>query len=585
MAPLTQFAIPANQKDLTGNEQTKLEQQWSSNINRWTGTAILGDPWLSLHDKNRGYYYNPLVTNIDNNPTSAPIRWTAFPNRILTKYPNATFLDQMSYAEGVHQDGTFGPPPPISGNPYAPVGPRGWQDEYCEWIAVRDASGNVTSVDFTCENPEYWFSLWRQDPNRVLELYREIVSANVQLADLYLLDSNNVPVIDRSTGLPAYSAINKWNNQPSAGAVTGAVHLISPPNTLNAEIYLAAAATLLREQHGQPVTNPGALIQCSQYGTAGRNSDPTIGSEVNKLIAGGGLVVSLQDPVGLYLQTPDFTGYTLPSDPNLPADADVSECWQIIRGTARGPNDKIDFILHARFAIPERWTKAGVTFTVSDIQINSNPIQYGAQITETFQVALRGLALPTTLPNEPLQPCRANNPIAVAAPQQVQDLNLFDAGTTSAAVTLIEQGSSVPDIVVFAVNTNAQTRINFTGGAGITVTVTDFQNVQTPQGPAQLFTVTITAAPNAALGDRALQLTNSGGTPSPAAPGQLSIVPPGTLGVHAPHKKSAALKAAPLHGAALPVAAAAAPKAMSTPERKAAAVERMMARKHSGRSS
>lgn len=412
----------------------------------------------------------------------------------------------------------------------------------------------------------------------MLELYHELVSPNVQLADLYLLDSNGDPVIDRSTGLPAYSPVNKWNTAPSAGGETGVVHLISPPNTLGAEVYLAAAATLLREQNGQPVTDPNALITCSQYGSAGRNSDPHIGASVNNIIAGGGLVVSLQDPVGLYLQTPDFTGYLLPFDPKLPADAEVSECWQIIRGHARGPNDDCDFILHARFAIPERWTAAGVSFGVSDIQIAGNPIQFGAQITQTFQVALRGLALPTQLPDEPLQPCRANNPKPIAAPQVVQDLDLFEAGTTSTAVTLIEQGSSVPNIAVFAVNTTSKTAIDFTGGAGIAVTVTDFQEIPN-QG--QLFTVTLTAANDAALGDRGLQLTNPGSPATAISPGQLSVVPPGTLGIHAAPKPYASVKAAPPLAASLPIAADAAPpaRAPSTPQQKAAAVVKMMARK------
>ena len=274
MPILTQFALPANQADLTGSDQQRLADQWSGNLNRWTETAILGDPWGSLNDQHRGYYYNPLTTDLVGQSVSKPIAWTAFPNRILVNFANATFLQQMGYAEGVHDDGTFGPPPAVNGAPYRPGGPRGWQDEYCEWIAVRDTNGKVVSIDYTCENPEYWFSLWRVDPSRVLALYRQIVSPSVQLAELYLLDSNNDPVIDRATGKPAYNPLNQWNNQPSKGAVTGAVHLISPPNTLGAEIYLAAAATLLRVQNGQPVTNPDQLIACSQYGTPGRNSDP-----------------------------------------------------------------------------------------------------------------------------------------------------------------------------------------------------------------------------------------------------------------------------------------------------------------------
>ncbi len=575
MAPLTQFAPPANAKDLTGNEQTKLETQWSGNVNRWTEAAILGDPWGSLNDRDRDYYYNPLQTEIVSGAVSKAIDWPAFPNRILTQFPTATFLEQMGFAEGVHEDGTFGAPPDVSGQPYNPRGPRGWQDEYCEWISTRDQNGNITSIDFTCENPEYWFSLWRADQNRVLDLYRQLVSPNVQLADLYLVDTNNQPVIDRSTGLPAYNPTNKWNTEPSANGVTGAVHLISPPNTLGAEIYLAAAATLLRQQGGQPVSDPDALIRCSQYGRAGRNSDPTIGAEVNNIIAGGGLIASLQDPVGLYLQTPDFVGYSLPSDPNLPSNAEVSECWQILRGHARGPNDVVDFILHARFSIPDRWKQAGVSFTVSDIQINGSPIKYGAQLTQTFQVALRGLALPTTKPSEPRQPCRANNPQRIPAPQVVQDMNLFLAGTTSTAVTLIEQGSSVPDIALFAANTSAQTQIAFTGAPGVTVAVTDFQNFP---GQGQLFTLTIDASSTAPIGDRSLLLTNADGTAGPAAPGQLSIVLPGTLGVHAAPQPAATVEETAPLTASLPKAAASV-SAPPTHAAKAAAVDKMMAHK------
>jgi hypothetical protein len=539
MPLLEQFALPANQTDFGGDDQKHLAQQWSGNVNRWTETAILGDPWTSLNDMNRDFYYNPLTTEATRTQVSKPIAWTAFPNRILTLFPNATFLQQMGFAEGIHEDGSFGPPPNVGGNPYRPVGPRGWQDEYCEWIAVRNRDGRITSVDFTCENPEYWFSLWRIGPSRVLELYQQLVSPDVKLADLFLRDSNNDPVVDRSTGLPAYDPINKWNTQPSEGAVTGAVHLISPPNTLNAEIYLAAAATLLRhDSNGQPVTDPDALLNCSQYGTPGRNSDPHIGAEVNGVIIGGGLIASLQDPVGLYIQTPDFSGYSLPSDPNLPPDADVSECWNIVRGRPRGSGDNVDFILHARFEIPQRWKAAGVSFTVGDIQINGNNIKYGAQLTQTFQIALRGLALSTTRAPEKSLPCRKNNPKAIPAPQVVQDLDLFLAGSTSSAVTLIEQGTSVPNIAIFAVNTTQQTKIEFTGAAGVTVAVNAFQDIP---GQGQLFTVTITAQQGAQLGDRGLLLTNSDGTAGPAAPGMLSIVAPGALGKPPVHIEAEAM--------------------------------------------
>ena len=52
------------------------------------------------------------------------------------------------------------------------------------------------------------------------------------------------------------------------------MHLTSPPNTLGAEVYLAAAATLLRNVGSY---DPQNMICCSKYGQPYRNSDPHIG--------------------------------------------------------------------------------------------------------------------------------------------------------------------------------------------------------------------------------------------------------------------------------------------------------------------
>jgi hypothetical protein len=32
--------------------------------------------------------------------------------------------------------------------PFGPSGPRGWQDEYCEWAVTRDENGDIIAVDF-----------------------------------------------------------------------------------------------------------------------------------------------------------------------------------------------------------------------------------------------------------------------------------------------------------------------------------------------------------------------------------------------------------------------------------------------------
>ncbi|WP_435022490.1 hypothetical protein TA3x_001567 [Tundrisphaera sp. TA3] len=522
MSVLKRYDPPANISDLTDPAQDELlRAEWSSNVNRWTETAILGDPWSSLNDQNRSFYDNPLQTDLAGGSAKL-ISWFAFPNRILVNFANASFLDQMGFAEGVHNDGTFGPPPPVNGRPYGPAGPRGWQDEYCEWIARRNSQGKITQVDFTCENPEYWYTLWRFDPKVVLDLYQELVGPQVQLEDLYLTDGTGAPIIDRSTGLPAYNITNRWNNQPTAGQVTGAVHLISPPNTLGAEIYLAAAATLLRDNPpGTAVTSEGDLIACSQYGQAGRNSDPHIGATVNGVIRGGGQVISLENPIGLYIQMPDFSTYQLPPDPKLPAGAQPSDCWQIIRGVESLPGLGGNFILHARFALPQAWIAAGVQFTVGDITIGGNPIQLGAQITQTFQIALRGFALATTKTAEAPQPCVAVNPNPLPAPQQLQDLNLAQAGSTSTVPPKVAVGSTTPQVALFASNAKQGATVTFPEG-GVTARVDQFQD----QGQgASLLVLTLSVDSNAAPGDRSLLLTNPDGTAGPAAPGMLTVVP------------------------------------------------------------
>lgn len=535
MSILSQFDPPANQNDLSTqpDKEQLLRAEWSKSINRWTETAILGDPWTALNDQNRSYYFNPLETDVPNG-ASALIAWIAFPNRILLTFNNSSFSEQMGFAEGRHADGTFGPPPDVDGEPYGPEGARGWQDEYCEWISTLDSAGRITQVDFTCENPEYWFTLWRVSPETVLSLYRELVSPDVQLEELFLLDKNGNPVIDRATGFPAYRPDNKWNNQPSAGTTTGAVHLISPPNTLGAEIYLAAAATLLRDDpQGTPVTDPDALIRCSRYGTPGRNSDPHIGASVNNVILGGQTKVTLQNPVGLYIQTPDFSTYQLPSDPKLPAGAQPSDCWQIIRGQEAVAGFEGNFILHARFALPQSWIDAGVSFTVSDITIEGNPIQFGAQIAQTFQIALRGLVLRSQdFPEEPHQPCVRRNPNHVPTPGALQDLNLLEANTTSSAVTKVEQGTTTGNIGLVATFADPDVTIQFSGD-GITVEVT---NSHALNGGGRLYVLSITVAADASLGDRSLLLTNPNGAHGPAAPGMLEVVAPGTLGqIAVPH--------------------------------------------------
>src|SRR5688500_7602079 len=134
------------------------------------------------------------------------------------------------------------------------------------------------------------------DPQKVADLYSSTLSwdaptaqqVTVPVSDLYLTDPSTGQVVtDPSTGRPAYNPLNKWNSGPVAVRGTssnagGAMHLTSTPNTLQTEMQLAGGATVLRQMGN---TNPQALICCSQYGQAYRNSDPHIGQGVNQVVS------------------------------------------------------------------------------------------------------------------------------------------------------------------------------------------------------------------------------------------------------------------------------------------------------------
>ncbi|MEO0835689.1 MAG: hypothetical protein AAFY16_06835 [Cyanobacteria bacterium J06642_3] len=533
MPKLDNFDTPAYQNDFV-DDATKakiLQARWSNNINRFTEQALQNDPWNSSNQPPLTEYFNLLNTEVPANTPGVPITWTAFPRRIQITYPNQSQRTQWQYADE-------GPP---DAN-YSPQGPRGWQDEYCEWSVTRNPQGKITKVMFTCENREYWYSLWDVDPNQVLKIYQEVISDQVKIEDLYLYNQGQ-PVVDPETGRPAYNDLNKWNNSTTYGAI----HLISNPNSLSAEIFLGGQATILRQtSDGTPITDKNQLINCSRYGTANRNSDPTIGAAVNSLVRGGGAAnpgvrVSLQNPIGLYIQQPNFGAFQLPF--TAPAEAKVEDCWRVIRGRQRQQGEDIDYILHAVFEVPEEWG-----FTVSDITINGFPIDYGSQITEQFQIALSGVGISQTPPPPASLTCV--RPLRDPLPRAyyLRDVDLLNVAIRSSLNMRIEPGTTVNDIGLYAINSDRNATIEFTGAPGITVEQTGFQTLS---GGDQLFILSITAASDAPLGDRSLLLTNSNGVHGPAVYGLLEVVAPGTLEGGTP-QKSVRSMSMPLAMASMP---------------------------------
>jgi hypothetical protein len=347
---LQAFQTPALQQDLADPaQQQALNALWSVYVDGFVRQAIVGDPWNATYQSNQSSYYDELDVDIPTTAAPVLISWIAFPNRLQQYFganaspPNPYNLDHdqiLEFADTGFLDGKSFPQIPAVRCPqpnwkgqlqdYGPFGPRGWLDEYCEWSVLRDTNDKIVRVDFTCENPEYWYTLWRFSPETAAQVYEQTLNAgaptdrqiSVTVEDLALLDpSTGQPVIDPSTGQPAYNPLNKWNSGTvstrtgSADDSGGAMHLTSTPNTVQTEIALGAGASVLREIGN---ADPQQLICCGQYGQNFRHSDPHIGQFDNIVVSNGNLI-ALTDPVGLYIQMPDFSGYQLPPDPNLPS--------------------------------------------------------------------------------------------------------------------------------------------------------------------------------------------------------------------------------------------------------------------------
>lgn len=570
MPVFSQFTTPAGQsaqdfQSLAPGLRTEFEQAWSSFVNASVETSQLGNPWNSVNDTPRALYFNPLGTDIDEATLpNAPVQWNAFPNRLNAYlYPAHNLTQRWQIADtGVQglqspQNPCASPVVPV---PFGPHGPRGWQDEYCEWAVTRDTSGKLTSVMFTCENPEYWFLLWNVSPSLVTTLYQRTLNApEVQEADLYLLGADGQPVTDPQTQRPAYNPINKWNSGTQtvrgSGAASrgGAMHLTSPPNSLGAEIYLAAAATIQRVSGTPParISDAATLICCAQYGQPNRNSDPHIGQSVNQAVFNAGGTpnqVTLLDPVGLYLQLPyaaAFNGtFTPPATNSIPAGKTLMDCWTVVRGAANYPGYPNNAALHLVFEVPQEWG-----FAVGDINMSytsplgepyNGPVLYGAQLVEFLQVQLTAVAMPAKEAAQSLS-CVQDTSAAATLPspaylvdQAVFEASLYNkldrfANLTPQLLTL-NQGETRAKLALQASNASADTSISF--GDAVTVQVEGYDD------SLGVFTLTLTVAEDAAPGQRTLLLSQPNGPAGVAAPAYLQINAAPVASLRARHRFS-----------------------------------------------
>jgi hypothetical protein len=344
-------------------------------------------------------YFNPRIFEGKTTLIEQPIVWNAFPKTLLLRFGRERAMAEADSLWPFYPFNGF----PNAYNSAIPgaaarlAGTTAWTrpcDEYCEWRVERDAdTGRIRRVTFTSEPPEYWTALFggeivldsdnnisyrfEGNPKFATELYRQLTGQPVEIDDLRVRKS--FPFYKKGD----YNPYNKWNT------THGIVHLCCPPNSISAEIQLGGDATVLYGRpDGTPVTSPDELICCAQFGGVNRNSDPTIGATVNAL-ARLGAMITLVNPIGLYMDDVDTSGWALP-DGILPAD-----CVHIVRGE---PGRIERLVVEVP---PETGRMLG------DLTIGGEPLLYGGQIAECITVKLVGGACDLKSTRNGLADCRA----------------------------------------------------------------------------------------------------------------------------------------------------------------------------------
>jgi hypothetical protein len=484
-APFT-FLPPGNINDFPENSglHKELLDLWNQNLTGFTNQAIIGNTWNSINTPPTPNYYNPATTTPIGTVSGAGVPWIPFPGRFTTYYgPNSTtplgdeqmweLADTGYYTDDSGNKVTFpqitsvpctafqpqafpsNGPCGCSGDatdmiPYGPYGPRGWQDEYCEWSVTRNDKNEITRIDFTCENPEYWNTLWLVDPTKVRDIYRTTLgNPNIQTEDLQLYSGGKV-VTDPGTKRPAYNPLNKWNTGPVTSPTGGgAMHLTSTPNSLQTEIGLGAAATVLRT----PVSGPNniqTLLCSAQYGQYGRQSDPHIGAGINGFAANGN-AVTLFNPPGLYMQLPA----NLDAEFTIDGVSEIAPYFQVTRGgepvtVTDDKGNSVTYYLNLHLTVE---APAGMPALSNMMISNVGPLRWASQIAQKMTMAILASYYPTSK-QTPLACSAPATTNLHAQPLQLFHQNIFDAmnGTpipnpVNFPMTLLSNSTFVPPMV------------------------------------------------------------------------------------------------------------------------------------------
>ncbi len=224
-------------------------------------------------------YFDVLASLPDSEVFPATIDWKAFP--ILSQHQSDEDIDSDRF---------------------------NLQEEYVEWLVVRDTNGEIDEIIFTTEFREYFAVLAAVSPTGIAEAVRQLTpGADPTTSELYGVSSvNGRSPRERFNLFLNHVRTNPWNNGEK-----GIMALTMPINSYGAlfglSIDCGVANTSIPPDH-----------VCANVGGAcvpGRQSDPRI-CTVCQEQAQGNKVFSLDDPAGVFIS--NLTGIWTVGDVQVP---------------------------------------------------------------------------------------------------------------------------------------------------------------------------------------------------------------------------------------------------------------------------
>jgi hypothetical protein len=352
MSLVKTFSPLGNLTDLSGTNQIG---NWSKEVEKLMSDAVAEVERLT--GRGRSQFADPSRTDMAG-ASEVPISWKGFP--LSLEAQGFSSIDALKIADGFRQDNRG-----LTG--------RDVQDEYLEWYVHRDDTGDITQIDFTTEGPEYWTTL-------VSELG---ISGVMRIYQQYYSQATAAEVFPGGE----YNPDNAFNN------ARGAMHLRQVNNNLGAEVTIAALSTPTYTKDGVVLQSGADLCMQAGLGVATRASDPHIAETVNGA-AQAGSRISLTDPIGLYLDPPDFTGWVTPDG------SPAATLWTNERGQP----------------MTRGCLKSSARFKLSEVLIGGQKIAFGGQVAKLISVHLTGLvSQPGAVPPTRV-PVKAPTTAAVAHP-------------------------------------------------------------------------------------------------------------------------------------------------------------------------